>query len=435
MAAEIERVTRPSTRPHGRDRSSPRSSPPAPDGASDRVSWPDVPRMVTVVLTVVAAACQAGARAQPPASAARDSPLAPRMATHGDRRGATSATMPGPATVGARLDAPTRNRECEACHVEIAAEWRGSLHQRSYVDPEFARALEREPQPFCRGCHAPEADPRAPAPAPLAALGVACVTCHAPAGLSADAVLAVLGDSHAAPHAVLAGPGDSHAAPHAVVASAAFAGAPACAACHEFEFPGRAAPMQMTVREHAASRFAATSCADCHMPWTGDGASRHRSHVFAASRDPALLQRSLRVEATRGPGVVALRLVPAAVGHAVPTGDLFRRLLVEAEARGAAGAVVGRDARTLERRFERRRESSLRTVQVEVADDRPGAPGSREADGAAVVLLELGAEADVYPVRWRVVHQRVEFHRSEDVVIAGELELAVGDLPPLREEP
>ena len=91
--------------------------------------------------------------------------------------------------------------------------------------------------------------------------------------------------------------------------------------------------------------------------------------------------------------------------------------------------------RTLGRRFERRRESSLRTVQVEVADDRPGAPTSREADGAAVVQLELGPDADAYPVRWRVVGPRVEFPRSEDVELAGEVELAAGDLPPIREEP
>lgn len=329
--------------------------------------------------------------------------------------------MPGPARASARPDAPTRNRGCETCHLEIAAEWRGSLHQRAYLDPEFARALGREPQPFCRGCHAPEADPRAPAPPSLAALGVGCVTCHAPAGLADDAVLAV--------------PGDSHAAPHPVVASGEFAGAPACAGCHEFAFPGRAAAMQLTVREHAASRFAATSCADCHMPWTGAGAGRHRSHVFAASRDPALLRRSLRVEATRRPGFVVLRLVPAAVGHAVPTGDLFRRLLVEAEASEPDGTLVSHDARTLARHFERQRQSSLRTVQVEVADDRPGAPASREPDGATVVELDLGPEADAYPVGWRVVHQRVEFHRSEDVVIAGELELAGGELSPHHEEP
>jgi hypothetical protein len=177
--------------------------------------------------------------------------------------------------------------------------------------------------------------------------------------------------------------------------------------------------MQMTVREHAASRFAATSCADCHMPWTGDGASRHRSHVFAASRDPALLQRSLRVEATRRPGVVGAALVPAAVGHAVPTGDLFRRLLVEAEATTRPGPRRAATPARWSAASNAERESSLRTLQVEVADDRPGAPGSREPDGA-VVLLELGAEADAYPVRWRVVHQRVEFHRSDDVVIAGE---------------
>lgn len=356
-------------------------------------------------LALAALACQAGARAQPPATP----PPRPEPAA--------TTILPGPARASARPHAPADNRGCETCHQTIAGEWRDSLHHNAYADPEFARALAREPQPFCRGCHAPEADPRAPPPPELAALGVGCVTCHAPAGLPPGAVLAV--------------PGDSLPAPHPVIASTAFAGAPACAACHEFTFPGRPAPMQLTVREHAASRFAATSCADCHMPWTGEGAARHRSHVFAASRDPALLQRSLHVEATRRPGTVVLRIIPAAVGHAVPTGDLFRRLLVEAEANDEADDPVSYDARPLARHFERQRLSSLRTLQVEVADDRPGAPDNHEPDGATVVLLDLGPEADAYPVRWRVIHQRVEFHRADDVVIAGEQTIASGDLPPL----
>lgn len=376
----------------------------------------------TAALVLAVAACQAPTWARTPE---------PEVA----------AVMPGPARGGARLDAPAHNDRCEGCHAEIAAEWRGSLHRRAYVDPEFARALAREPQPFCRGCHAPEADPKVRPPPALAALGVGCVTCHAPEGLPAGAVLAAA-PRCAAPsgHArkdMCSGParGGAPGAPHAVVASAAFAGPQACASCHEFDFPGRpGAPMQLTAREHAASRFAATSCADCHMPWVGGGAARHRSHAFAASRDPAVLRSALQVEATRRPGAVSLRLVPAAVGHAVPTGDLFRRLWVEAEAVDADGDPVGYDARALARRFERRRVSKLHSEQTEVADERPGAPDRREPDGAAVVELDLGPDADLHAVRWRVLYQRIEAHVGGEVMLGGEVELAAGALPPLPEE-
>ena len=118
----------------------------------------------------------------------------------------------------------------------------------------------------------------------LAALGVGCVTCHAPAGLADDAVLAV--------------PGDSHAAPHAVVASAGFAGASACAGCHEFTFPGRAEAMQLTLREHAASRFAATACADCHMPAVAD--ERARGVLAGAGGDGFLDQLADALEHLAG---------------------------------------------------------------------------------------------------------------------------------------
>ena len=53
--------------------------------------------------------------------------------------------------------AVTANRACEACHEREAASWRGSLHQRANVDDAYRAAFAREPLPFCRACHAPEA--------------------------------------------------------------------------------------------------------------------------------------------------------------------------------------------------------------------------------------------------------------------------------------
>jgi hypothetical protein len=87
-------------------------------------------------LALAAMACQAGARAQPPATP----PPRPEPAA--------TTILPGPARASARLDAPTRNRECEACHVEIAAEWRGSLHQRPTSTPSSRAPSSASPSRF-----------------------------------------------------------------------------------------------------------------------------------------------------------------------------------------------------------------------------------------------------------------------------------------------
>ena len=82
----------------------------------------------------------------------------------GERRAAEPPRMPGPAPQAARPgDIALENARCEGCHADIAREWRASMHAQASVDPVYQRALAIEPLPFCRGCHAPEADPsRAP---------------------------------------------------------------------------------------------------------------------------------------------------------------------------------------------------------------------------------------------------------------------------------
>src|SRR5262249_49394694 len=155
----------------------------------------------------------------------------------------------GPAPQGRAGDPARENAACEACHADVAGEWRGSMHAQADVDPVYRRALAREPMAFCRACHAPEADPAADAPPKLSALGVGCVTCHKTGG---DAVLA-----GPAPRDLGRERGAVRAAPHAIVRDARFATPSACASCHEFDFPdsrARARPerMQATVSEHAA---------------------------------------------------------------------------------------------------------------------------------------------------------------------------------------
>ncbi|MBL8744343.1 MAG: hypothetical protein JNK04_24720, partial [Myxococcales bacterium] len=70
--------------------------------------------------------------------------------------GGPPLALPGPAPRDS-ADSPTlSNASCEGCHSSIAKEWRGSLHQQAWHDPVFQKALAIEPEPFCRGCHAPE---------------------------------------------------------------------------------------------------------------------------------------------------------------------------------------------------------------------------------------------------------------------------------------
>jgi hypothetical protein len=321
--------------------------------------------------------------------------------------------MPGPWPTHHEGDAAQRNAACEGCHPFESQAWRASAHRGAFDDPVFVRALGRDPFPFCRGCHAPEAPPEADPEARLGDLGVACVTCH-------------VVDGH-----VLAAKHDSPAPPHdpPLLYTEAFTTDAACARCHEFPFPDiarrhAADPMQSTVTEHRASAHADVPCAGCHMPVEANGRRGHGFHV-----DEAMLRSAARIEAARvGPGRLRVMLVPAAAGHAFPTGDLFRRLRVSARAEGQEGPAV---TRYLARHFRTVvHEGAL--VKVLSADDRVG--GRATPTGAIVVDLDLGPSAAGLRIAWSVDYQRVEHPGAVDVdrdaLIASTTPLASGVAPP-----
>ncbi len=221
----------------------------------------------------------------------------------------------------------TDARTCRPCHTEIYREWRRSLHRQSWTDPMFQAGYRRSPHLPCRRCHAPlEESDAAPADDSLAAdEGVSCAVCH-------------VRDGH------VFGPEASGAEDHASVASSAMATGDACAPCHQFNFPGPDdmpgavfdphEPMQNTVEEWRRSEFADTPCQTCHMPLRTDGEGRrYRSHEMRARRNPELMRQALDVDVQavrRGAEVIVrLTLRPGVVGHAVPTGDMFRALEID----------------------------------------------------------------------------------------------------------
>ena len=279
----------------------------------------------------------------------------------------------------------------------------------------------REPLAFCQGCHAPEADTATRPTKATADLGVACVTCHVVRG---HLLAATRSDEANAPEA-------QHA-PHEVVRSASFGTERACAGCHEFTFPDGRAAMQSTVTEHHASAAADAPCAGCHMPLARgeDGPRPHRSHGFAASHDTARLRSAVEVSVLRPSArVVRVTLTPRGVGHAFPTGDLFRRLAVYATSRDDRGPTRPEAARFLARHFEARPGPSGALQRTPTHDDRVGASGP----SPTVVDLELDASAAARPITWRVAYERVQHFTSmdeRDAVVTDTVTLFEGELKP-----
>ncbi|MBN8222297.1 MAG: hypothetical protein J0L53_15350, partial [Spirochaetes bacterium] len=150
--------------------------------------------------------------------------------------------------------------------------------------------------------------------------GISCLVCHARAGK------------------ILTGAPPTKAEAHTYVIRPEFKDERMCENCHEFNFPTAATamhegekfrytaqPMQSTVEEYRASGyFGRVTCQGCHLfSGTAD------SHSFPGGHALERLKRDLRIEIARSdPNHITVRLFAQGIGHAFPTGDLFRTLRV-----------------------------------------------------------------------------------------------------------
>ena len=192
--------------------------------------------------------------------------------------------------------------------------------------------------------------------------------------------------------------------------------------------------MQATIQEHEQSSASNVPCADCHMPSVGSGPTQHRGHAFPGGHDSEFVRGGLRVRAERrDANRVLLVLQTERVGHAFPTGDLFRRLEVSAEAIGNDYQVVARARRYLSRHWSEKQPLARVPRRVTSDDRATNVPLEMELELRAEGSANAAAVAAL-PVAWRVAYQRVEHPRSEaerDSVLDGEIEIASGSLPPL----
>lgn len=268
------------------------------------------------------------------------------------------------------------------------------------MDGFFQRAFAKEPAPACRFCHAPEAASQSPKSADLA-VGVGCAACHVRNG------------------AVLAAPfagADVPAAPHALLRTAAVESASFCAGCHEFGF--LALPknghqrfeshnlQQSTWTEWLASAPGqqGTTCQNCHMP----AITRPNGE---AGRDHRMLGR--QPEMLAGAAAVAVKLIQNQrklrfqveitaqhTGHALPTGDQFRRmdwLLFSPTGKLAAIVHLGRTWRVVQLRDA---VEGLAVAKQLKEDQRIPPPGQ------GTRKFEIGVPGQPGTWRWQLQHVR-----------------------------
>lgn len=297
--------------------------------------------------------------------------------------------LPGPAPRGqlepvVGIGLPKDDR-CATCHTEIASEWKQSLHHRAWENEYFEHAYAVEPLAFCRGCHAPLADPKAEPSAEARHAGVGCTSCHVvPAGIVGTHAIAARENGHE------------------VIGDARLATTAACGRCHEFAFPGSRRPdvdrMQKTMSEHAQSVNSSKPCQECHMPLvTSQQGPPHRKHDFRVFGDKDFMARAVVVDkAEIKDDALHLDLSLGTIGHAFPTGDLYRRADVRVTAVDAHDKPIGKGSSQLLRRtFGPAFEGPNKTVPIEREDGRLTGPKH------IVLPLPRGTTRARYEIVWQ----------------------------------
>ncbi len=229
---------------------------------------------------------------------------------------------------------------CRDCHAEVAREWEGSRHRRAGDNTVFVAGYAQEPHVRCAVCHAPEGDEwrRAGRRGQRLDHGVGCASCHVRDG-------AIWSSRPARGYG------------HDVKVAPSLGDERLCTTCHEF-FAHRVddgvvtllpdVPMQTTTSEWRAWRARtgrSETCQACHMKRGPDG---HASHTFhSGGHDVSALAAALvvDVDAAGRSATFASR----DVGHRYPTGDIFRRLVVDVDGVEVAvfGKAFGSDQRLL----------------------------------------------------------------------------------------
>jgi hypothetical protein len=285
------------------------------------------------------------------------------------------------------LQALRAEERCGGCHAREQHAWAASRHAQAFTNPTFRIAFQAGPRAWCLTCHAPRSAQQGQK---ALSEGVSCAACH----LRGKTVLSSRAPSKAALSA------------HPIVEEPRLRTATFCAQCHQFDAPVNAelehhdrfvssgTPLQDTLSEWRASSFSpSTPCQGCHM--------REGSHAFPGGHDAALVRGALEVEVRAdGPTRVLATVRSRGVGHAVPTGDPYRRLRLTLCADADCKRVLGSTT------FARSLKSTDRTYHVQ-EDTRVPPPTAQAASASRTLEIPLAV-----PLRpgatWRLVRHHAD---------------------------
>lgn len=210
--------------------------------------------------------------------------------------------------------------DCAPCHKTVYDNWRESRHRVALTNELYHESHAREPSPWCVNCHAPLREAGSEKKPFRGDEGISCLVCHAREGK------------------ILTGDMPEKKGSHSYTVRPEFRDERLCEGCHEFNFPTAASamsegkdfhytsqPMQSTVEEYRVSAYyGRVTCQGCHL-FSGT----RDSHRFPGGHALDRLKNDLRLEVERvDASRIAVRISAHGIGHAFPTGDLFRTVRV-----------------------------------------------------------------------------------------------------------
>ena len=139
------------------------------------------------------------------------------------------------------------------------------------------------------------------------------------------------------------------------------------------------------------------------------GGRTWRSHAFAVIADPAMIRSATTAHTEHtNPHTIRMTIEPRRAKHAVPTGNMFRRLEVRTVAVDpASGAIIARaEPVHLGRTFGDRLQGahSFAMERIELEDSRVPAPG---AGPGRVVEVRFAVPVRGAAIRWQLAYQRM----------------------------
>ena len=272
------------------------------------------------------------------------------------------ATTAGRTTTHELFDPP---EVCGACHTEIYAQWKGSMHSRAWTDPIFravlnavSKATGGKVDNFCMGCHTPvgvvtrEATPSGEGMSAIADRGVQCDVCHSISDATGIGNGAYVLTPKLYGRPLKFGPFDDAISPyHDTAFSPLHTRSEFCGQCHNVTHPFNRLPIERTYDEWRDSPYAGLNvqCQDCHMkPVAGRATffSKDREKIYTHNfvggnmlvtkllgsekhekLAEEMLQSAARVEIFAPSRLVAgasnkvrVRVTNVGAGHKLPTG-------------------------------------------------------------------------------------------------------------------